>query len=102
MAHQQKNNNKQSAVIFILIQLLMFLQQSQMTVLAILRMNALVRYFLSSESLLKSVHIKSFQFQLILRISLAQMAKTITEQLCHQEKDFFLLPKAKGVNQSKI
>ena len=42
MAHQLKNNNKQSAVIFILIQLLMFRQQSQMTVLAILRMNALV------------------------------------------------------------
>ena len=99
MVPQQKNNNKQSAVIFILIQLLMFRQQSQMTVLAIPRMNALVSYFSSSESLLKSVHIKSFKFQLILPILLALMAKIITEPLYHQEKDFFLLLKAKGVNQ---
>ena len=44
MAPQQKNNSKQSAAIFILIQLLMFHQQSQMTVLAMQKKNVLVRY----------------------------------------------------------
>ena len=49
-APQLKNNSKQSAAISILIQLLKFRQRNQMTVLAILNKNALVRYHIIYES----------------------------------------------------
>ena len=52
-APQLMSNSKRSAATFILIQLMMFRQRKQMTVLVILNPNARVRYFFNSDSLIK-------------------------------------------------
>ena len=50
-APQPKNNSKQSAAIFVLIQLVMFHQQSPMIVLAIPKKNVLVRFIFQVQNL---------------------------------------------------